>query len=138
MLTARRAGCRCGAVESKAMARLHWLVALAAAGTAIAGTGCASGPKTTLGTVAETAPVVAVRDVKEKEGTITLRGTMVEKCSVAACWFRLKDDTGVVKVDLKAAGFTVTDVPTNATVVVTGIPVKGGDEVELAATGLRY
>lgn len=100
--------------------------------------GCSTAPRTTLGSVAEAAPGIAVRNLSEAKETITLRGTMVEKCSVAACWFRLQDDTGIVKVDLAAAGFTVTDVPVNTTVVVTGKPRKVGGETELDATGLRY
>jgi uncharacterized protein YdeI (BOF family) len=111
--------------------------ALAAFGTLVLA-GCGNAPKTTLGSVAEAAPTIAVRHLPEARETVTLRGTMVEKCGVAACWFRLKDDTGIVKVDLAAAGFTVTDVPVNASVVVTGKPRKVGEEFELDATGLRY
>ena len=119
------------------MNRRTFTVLLVALG-ALTIAGCATAPKTTLGSIAESTPSIAVRDLPEAKETVTLRGTMVEKCSVAACWFRLKDDTGVVKVDLAAAGFTVIDVPVNATVVVTGKPRKVGGETELDATGLRY
>jgi hypothetical protein len=77
-------------------------------------------------------------------GQSTLAGVMIEKCPVAGCWFMLRDQTGVIRVDTKAAGFTVTDVPVNARVTVRGT-MKGGEtagkktgERIFAATGLRY
>jgi uncharacterized protein YdeI (BOF family) len=71
------------------------------------------------------------------KGAVTLEGTMTEKCPVAGCWFLLKDDTGVVKVDTKGAGFAVTDVPLGKTVRVTGAVAKSG-ESRVLATGLSY
>jgi uncharacterized protein YdeI (BOF family) len=105
--------------------------------------GCgARGGAATLGVApAPAATVTPVRQLSrsaDAAAPVTLRGTMVEKCAVAACWFRLRDRTGEVKVDVKDAGFTVTDVPLNAEVTVTGNPLKQGDVVSLAATGLRY
>src|SRR5678816_3825951 len=43
--------------------------------------------------------------------TVTIQGTLIEKCPVAGCWFRLQDTTGIIKVDTKLAGFVVVDVP---------------------------
>jgi uncharacterized protein YdeI (BOF family) len=63
---------------------------------------------------------------------------MTEKCPSAACWFRLKDDTGSVKVDLKSAGFTVSDVAVGTTVTVAGTLQRTADGGVLDATGLRY
>ena len=54
------------------------------------------------------------------DGTVTVRGTMIEKCPTAGCWFVLQDNTGRVRVDLKAAGFVVTDLPTGGAVAVSG------------------
>src|ERR1051326_2883888 len=56
---------------------------------------------------------------------VTLRGEMIEKCPVAGCWFMLKDQTGVVRVDTKSAGFVVTDVPLHTTLTVSGQVVAG-------------
>jgi len=69
---------------------------------------------------------------------VTLRGTMIEKCPVAGCWFRIRDDSGIIKVDTKTAGFVVTDVPLQTTVTVGGKVAAEGDETVLKATGLRY
>jgi uncharacterized protein YdeI (BOF family) len=68
---------------------------------------------------------------------VTLRGEMVEKCPVAGCWFILRDTSGTVRVDTKAAGFVVSDVPLHATMTVTG-KVVPGPQPGLAATGVRY
>lgn len=62
---------------------------------------------------------------------------MIEKCPVAGCWFIVKDATGAIKVDTKAAGFTVTDVPLNTIVTVNGRLTGSGERV-LAADGVRY
>jgi uncharacterized protein YdeI (BOF family) len=69
---------------------------------------------------------------------VKLTGRMVEKCPIAGCWFRLKDRTGVIKVDTKSAGFVVAKVPLETVMTVAGKIVISGDEVELEATGLRY
>ncbi len=69
--------------------------------------------------------------------TVTLRGEMVEKCPVAGCWFKLRDQTGIVRVDTKAAGFVVSDVSLHTQMTVQGKVVPGG-ETQIAATGLRY
>jgi hypothetical protein len=63
---------------------------------------------------------------------------MVEKCPVAGCWFRLRDDTGIIKVDTKSAGFAVVKVPLETRVTITGTVITESDEVFIAATGLRY
>jgi uncharacterized protein YdeI (BOF family) len=88
-----------------------------------------AGPEGTLTTVA------AARSATE---TITLTGRMTEKCPVAACWFKLQDKTGVVTVDVKAAGFVVSDVPVGATVTAYGKMDSSGAEPVLHATGLRW
>lgn len=66
---------------------------------------------------------------------------MIEKCPAAGCWFKLRDATGIVRVDTKNAGFVVTDVPVGTTLTVAGtpqVPAAKGTEPTLAATGLRY
>jgi len=69
---------------------------------------------------------------------VTVRGVMIEKCPVAGCWFRLRDSTGVIKVDTKSAGFVVVNVPVESQMTVAGQAVAEGDEVRMEATGIRY
>ncbi len=69
---------------------------------------------------------------------VVVRGVMIEKCPVAGCWFRLRDGTGVIKVDTKAAGFVVVNVPLESALTVAGNAVAEGDEVMIEATGVRY
>jgi uncharacterized protein YdeI (BOF family) len=71
-------------------------------------------------------------------GSVTVRGTMIEKCPTAGCWFILQDKTGRVRVDLKAAGFVVTDVPTGGTVAVTGRLRRDAEEPVVIASGARF
>jgi uncharacterized protein YdeI (BOF family) len=108
--------------------------------------GCGNRPQTTLGEPIsdDAAQVVAVGSLQIREDSdaaarVTLAGEMVEKCPVAGCWFRLRDKSGIIKVDTKEAGFVVTDVPVHATVTVSGVARREeGGEPYLAATGLRY
>ena len=104
--------------------------------------GCAASPHI-LGAVPDSSRLtsIAARQAPARSSaqqSVTLRGTMIEKCPVAACWFRLRDKTGTVKVDVKGAYFTVTEIPTGAEVTVSGTFQKSGDESVFAATGLRY
>jgi len=69
---------------------------------------------------------------------VTVRGVMIEKCPVAGCWFRLRDGTGVIKVDTKSAGFVVVNVPLESPMTVAGKAVAEGDEVLIEAAGIRY
>jgi uncharacterized protein YdeI (BOF family) len=108
------------------------------AGALFLASGCGVRQSSHLGATVDASHLTAVKGIEHASGPITLRGTMVEKCPVAACWFRLKDDTGVVKVDVKTSNFTVADVPLGATVTVTGKPVTTGGEPYLAGTGLTY
>lgn len=67
-----------------------------------------------------------------------VRGTLVEKCPVAGCWFVLKDGSGTLHVDTKAAGFVVVDVPLRTELTVSGRLERDGDGWQLVAEGLRY
>ncbi len=74
----------------------------------------------------------------EAPAQVVMRGTMIEKCPVAGCWFRLQDPSGTIKVDTKAAGFVVSRIPVGATVTVGGKPGWDGSETVLKATGVSY
>lgn len=81
--------------------------------------------------------ILAVRDGITPPD-VTLRGTLVEKCPTAGCWFILKDRTGLIKVDTKAAGFAVTGIPLETDVTVSGRLAYHDDAATLTASGLKY
>ena len=101
--------------------------------------GCAGAEPHTLGAVIANVPVLAVRAAAQQKAAqpVVVEGEMIEKCPVAGCWFVLKDRTGVVRVDTKAAGFVVTDVPLHMRLTVAGT-VTPGTQPGIAATGVRY
>jgi uncharacterized protein YdeI (BOF family) len=103
----------------------------------------ASGCHRTQGTVLGKAPAgepQTILSVKagDTPPQVTLSGVMIEKCPVAGCWFRLRDGTGIIKVDTKLAGFVVVDLPLETKMTVAGKVVADGNEVAIEATGLRY
>lgn len=97
---------------------------------------CDVRPVHTLG-VAPAASPTPVANLKPSAQPIVVQGTLTEKCPIPGCWFLLRDKTGVVKVDTKAAGFVAADVPVGATVTVTGT-LRTTPERRVAATGMRY
>ena len=110
---------------------LPLLVALAAGCSKPAGKVLGKAPK------GEPKNIIAIKagDVPPQ---VTVQGVMIEKCPVAGCWFRLHDRTGTIKVDTKAAGFVVVDLPLETQMTVAGKVVSDGNDVALEATGLRY
>jgi uncharacterized protein YdeI (BOF family) len=128
-------GHRAGALNTHAMRQTtSWmLLALLLAG------GCGRHAGTVLGRAPKGQPrtVLAVK-AGDTPPQVTLQGVLIEKCPVAGCWFRLRDRTGVIKVDTKNAGFVVVDVPLETSVTVAGRVVPEGNEMALEATGLRY
>ena len=106
---------------------------------ALLATGCHKSQGTVLGKAPKGEPqtVLAVR-AGDTPPRVTVSGVMIEKCPVAGCWFRLRDRTGVIKVDTKSAGFVVVKVPLESQVTVAGKVVADGDEVVIEATGVRY
>ena len=115
----------------------HLLIALVLVGLAVVG--CRGSKERVLGQrpSREVKTILAVR-AGDTAPEVVLCGEMVEKCPVAGCWFRLKDSTGIIKVDTKMAGFVVVDVPLETKMVVAGKIIESGDEVLLEASGLRY
>jgi len=108
------------------------MLALAVAALA----GCARAGGTVLGKDPGASAATPVSSVKSSQDA-TMTGVMYEKCPAAGCWFMLRDKSGVIRVDTKAAGFTVTDVPVNSEVTVRGTIKKSGEPL-LVASGLRY
>jgi uncharacterized protein YdeI (BOF family) len=96
-----------------------------------------------IGTVLGKAPagepqtILAV-NAGETPPQVSLAGVMIEKCPIAGCWFRLRDRTGIIKVDTKSAGFVVVNVPLESQVAVAGKVVVDGDQTVIEATGIRY
>ena len=104
---------------------------------------CLVGCHRPAGTVLGKAPSGPVQTIIGVRGgdtapKVNLHGTMVEKCPVAGCWFYLQDETGVIKVDTKAAGFVVVNVPLQTQVTVGGTVVNQSEDVTIQATGIRY
>ena len=101
--------------------------------------GCSEPGSRTLGAVINgTEATVAVARKANIPASVVLRGTMIQKCPVAGCWFILHDETGTIKVDTKNAGFVVVDVSLNTRMVVAGRVTTNGEERLVDATGLRY
>jgi uncharacterized protein YdeI (BOF family) len=115
------------------MKTLSLIVLLAA----LAGCGKPSGKVLGKAPAGDVKNIIAVH-AGETPPVVTLSGTLVEKCPAAGCWFYLKDSTGMIRVDTKAAGFVVVEVPLQTTVTVSGRLSHAGDETVLEATGLRY
>ena len=99
--------------------------------------GCAGKAASVLGTTPPSGVPIAISALKQSPATVLVKGVMVEKCPVAGCWFMLRDATGMIKVDTKAAGFVVTDVPLNTPMTVSG-KLKTTGERRIAALGLQY
>jgi hypothetical protein len=99
--------------------------------------GCKDKQPAVLGSAPKQGPTVAVAQLKPGPARLLIHGSIVEKCPVAGCWFRLQDSTGVVKVDTKSAGFAVVDVPLGTEVTVTGRMASSG-ETRFVAKGLSY
>jgi uncharacterized protein YdeI (BOF family) len=85
----------------------------------------------------EARSIASVKTAVDAVPTV-LQGVMIEKCPVAGCWFVLRDETGTIKVDTKAAGFVVVDVPLKTRMTVAGSVVTDGADRSIRADGLSY
>lgn len=100
--------------------------------------GCHKAEIKTMGAPLASVPLISVKEMKASKGkTVLVRGTMIEKCPVSGCWFKLQDKSGVVKIDAKAAGFVVSEIPLN-TEITAGGKVTDDDSPTVMATGIRY
>lgn len=126
------------------IAKVLW-AALAAFAGAGALAGCAASGATVLGQAPSSGenPREAVRTVVAARSLATgrrvvLHATAIEKCPISGCWFIVRDAPGPIKVDTKAAGFTVAEMPLQTSIVVAGRVARNGSETLLEATGVRY
>ena len=103
-------------------------------------TGCGQSQAKTMGIqpASQTTVTVAQLAKSSKAQKVTLHGEMIEKCPVAGCWFVLRDKTGTVRVDTKAAGFVVSEIPVHTSMTVSGTVTTDSSQRGLAATGLSY
>ena len=115
-----------------------WVVLLALAG-GVAISGCGSSGKSVRG-IPPTDAAISLAAAKEVHAgaPVTIHGKMIEKCPVAGCWFIVKDQSGTLRVDTKAAGWVVLDLPLNTEVTVSGKMASGTSEPMLDASGMRY
>ncbi len=132
-----RSGHRSGPLKSSCIFVLKRSLCLV--GSALLLAGCAWRGSTVLGKEpgGSAVSVAAVRGLPEQT-PVVVRGTIVEKCPVAGCWFFLRDTSGVMKVDTKSAGFVVLEVPLGTTVSVGGHTGGSGDVRVVNASGIRY
>lgn len=101
--------------------------------------GCSAKQTHVLGVAPAAQRTETVRSLTQSPASakVSVQGEMIEKCPVAGCWFILRDKTGTVRVDTKAAGFVVSSVPLHTQMTVSGTVVPG-TQPSLAATGVRY
>lgn len=103
--------------------------------------GCQSAPQHTLGKPdadAKAASVGSLMTASVPSSPVLVRGTLVEKCPVTGCWFKLRDKSGTIKIDLRASGATAAEIGLGAEVTVTGKPTRAADEAVVEASGVTY
>ncbi len=67
---------------------------------------------------------------------LNLEGVIVTQCQAAGCWFFLKDDTGIIYIDLSKEGFTIPP-KTGKKALVTGTVVKREENIIIEASGVE-
>jgi uncharacterized protein YdeI (BOF family) len=121
----------------KAVSKLRLLVCLLGISVACSLSGCVFQQAQVLGIAPPSGPVTPIRNLKPTGKPTLIAGTMVEKCPISGCWFKMTDGTGLIKVDTKNAGFVVMNVPLHTKMTVSGTMHKG-DEPLFEAKGVRY
>lgn len=129
----------CGSLMLKPVkSHMHISILLSTLTLALFATGCGTKQKVLGKSPKDKPSTILAINAGEAPNNLMLEGKMVEKCPQAGCWFRMEDGTGLIKVDTKAAGFVITEVPLNATVKVAGKLAYANDEPVIQATGLAY
>jgi uncharacterized protein YdeI (BOF family) len=123
----------------KVLSRPLWRIGACLSGSLALAIGCSGSASHIKGKVPEgtVRSLSSAREARHGE-QVTVSGSLQDKCPVAGCWFHLSDGKTRLRVDTKAAGFTITDVPLQTTITVQGRVIKRGSEVSLDATGLQY
>ncbi|MBI1900455.1 MAG: hypothetical protein HYS13_04975 [Planctomycetia bacterium] len=70
--------------------------------------------------------------------TLTVDGEIVQQCPSVGCWFRLKDGTGELFVDLNPAGLRLKDKRVGQQARVTGRLAKIGKQFRLEARFVEF
>ena len=91
--------------------------------------------------ISKDAPLVKVKDIHLnpalKGRVVNLEGKIVSQCLSIGCWFLLRDDTGVIPIDLAPSDLSITtknQIGRNAKV--TGMVEKNGD-YKIIAQGVK-
>jgi uncharacterized protein YdeI (BOF family) len=99
--------------------------------------GCTSQPKGASTAHAQAIPISSLQKLKPSTPVVA-HGTMVEKCPLAGCWFVLRDQSGTIKVDLKATKQTVVNIPLNSEVTVEGTVAADGSNKIIRAVRATF
>jgi len=76
---------------------------------------------------------------EEKLGqTVAVEGEVIQQCPASGCWFRMKDDVGVVFVDLAPAKLRLTEKHEGQHAKVTGRVAKQGGQFRLEAQHVEF
>jgi len=70
--------------------------------------------------------------------TVAIEGEIIQQCPASGCWFRMKDDTGEVFVDLAPAKLHLTEKREGQHAKVTGRVVKQGGQFRLEAQHVEF
>ena len=67
--------------------------------------------------------------------TVTVRGKIIQECPTG-CWFDIKDDAGMIHVDIKPSGFAIPQ-KVGKTVIVEGKILVQGNKAVLVGSGVE-
>ena len=67
--------------------------------------------------------------------TVTVQGKIIRECPTG-CWFEVKENSGIIYVDLNPSGFAIPQ-KVGKTVIVEGKILLRGDQPMLAGTGVK-
>jgi len=70
--------------------------------------------------------------------TVAVEGEVVQQCPAAGCWFRVRDGSGELFVDLNPAGLRLKQKRVGQRVRVTGRLAKIGNQYLLEATAVEF
>lgn len=85
-------------------------------------------------------PQVTAEEISEDllGQTIVIQGEVTQQCPAAGCWFRLKDPTGEVFVDLNSTDIRVRQDRVGDRAQLTGKVLKRGGELQVEAKTVQF